>query len=57
MNKVKKIIIFLIMILMVFSVNFSINSYATSCSKIEGQAKAFKTKGEDDCRYQIRPST
>lgn len=44
MNKIKKIIIFLVILLMVFTVN----CYATSCSEIESSAKAFKDAGEGE---------
>ncbi len=44
MKKIKKIIIFLVMILMVFTVN----CYATSCSEIEDSAASFKKVGEDE---------
>lgn len=51
MNKIKKIIIFVIMLLIVFT----INSYAAdiSCSSIEGAAKTFKNVGENEIKTQL----
>lgn len=47
MNKIKKIIIFIIMLLMVFSVNVYANGSDISCKAIEDSAAEFKQKGED----------
>lgn len=55
MSKIKKIIIFIIMLLIVFT----INSYATTnltCTGIEKSAADFKTLGETEAGKYIKPS-
>lgn len=55
MSKIKKIIIFIIMLLIVFT----INSYATTnltCTGIENSAAKFKTLGETEAGKYIKPS-
>lgn len=52
MSKIKKIIIFVIMLLMVFT----INSYAAndmSCSSIESTAQDFRKNGEDQVKNKL----
>ncbi len=48
--KITKIVTFIVMILMVLTVN--VTCYATSCSEIENSAKSFKDTGEKEMANQ-----